>query len=55
MSGILTVLEYMTKSKISQLFDCVISKQLVLLCFFLASFNEILLEVLPKEIKKARV
>lgn len=41
-------LEYTTKSKISQLFACVISNQLVLLWFvFFASFHEILLEVLP--------
>lgn len=56
MSGILKTLEYMTKSKISQLFPCVISKQLILFCFiFFASFNEIILEVLPKETKMARV
>lgn len=56
MSGILKMLECMTKSKISQLFACVISKQLILLCFVIfASFHKILLKVLPEKKKKASV
>lgn len=55
MPGILEMLEYVSKSKISPTFAYVISKQLVLFCFvFFASFSEIL-QILPEETKMTRV
>lgn len=50
MPGVLQMLEYMSKSKISPTFAYVISKQLILCFVFFASFSEIV-EILPEETK----